>query len=197
MPTAQHQLRRPLASPTAVEQWPSWIALGPSDSIIARAVRAATCPQITIDGSTGAMDITGAPQRRTIPMSSAKQPCRLDRPTCRIDGKQCHCQSPIRSESPLLGDTGCRLKAPDAFQACNDPAQWPFAQVAASAASWDPDLSFTLATTSTGSLRVLRRTPVAPAARIGDNWSAWSADFFEPAASSARCRALDSGSRQS
>ena len=39
----------------------------------------------------------------------------------------------------VLGDTGCRLKGA-ALQACNDPAQWPFPQLAAAAASLKPDL---------------------------------------------------------
>jgi len=83
----------------------------------------------------------------------------------------------------LIGDTGCRLKAPDAFQACNDPAQWPFAQVAASAASWDPDLVIHVGD------YIYRESP-CPAdnagcagSPYGDTWSAWHADFFAPAAS--------------
>src|SRR5438045_388787 len=41
----------------------------------------------------------------------------------------------------VIGDTGCRLKASeDAFQACNDGEQWPFAAVAAAAAATLPDL---------------------------------------------------------
>src|SRR5471032_3508044 len=39
----------------------------------------------------------------------------------------------------VLGDTGCRIKGA-ALQACNDPAKWPFPQVAAAAARLKPDL---------------------------------------------------------
>src|SRR5262245_17087631 len=51
----------PVASPTVVQHWPSWISIGPSNVILARAVRPDACPQITIDGSTGAMDIRALP----------------------------------------------------------------------------------------------------------------------------------------
>ena len=34
----------PIASPTAVEQWPSWIQLGPNDVILARAIRRRNLP---------------------------------------------------------------------------------------------------------------------------------------------------------
>jgi hypothetical protein len=41
----------------------------------------------------------------------------------------------------VIGDTGCRLKDADkAWQACNDPAQWPFAAIAARAAASHPDM---------------------------------------------------------
>jgi hypothetical protein len=171
----------PVASPTAVEQWPSWIAIGPSDLIIARAVRAATCPQITIDGSTGAMDIRALPTSEhpnivcetTVPAGSTD---------VSIDGQAMPLPVADPQRIALLGDTGCRLKAPDAFQACNDPTQWPFAQVASSAASWDPDLVIHVGD------YIYRESP-CPAENAGcagspfdDNWSTWSTDFFEPAA---------------
>ena len=41
----------------------------------------------------------------------------------------------------VIGDTGCRIKtADDAYQACNDPKQYPFARVARAAAAFRPDL---------------------------------------------------------
>ena len=172
----------PVASPTAVEKWPSWISIGPSDSIIARAVRSTTCPQITIDGSRGSMNIRALP--------NAEHPnvvCETSVPSgseaVSIDGEVMPLPVADPQRISLIGDTGCRLKAPDAFQACNDPAQWPFAQVAASAASWDPDLVIHVGD------YIYRESP-CPAGNAGctgspydDTWSAWNADFFEPAAS--------------
>ena len=83
----------------------------------------------------------------------------------------------------LIADTGCRLKQSDqAFQDCNDPARWPFAAIAASAAASKPDLVIHL-----GDLHY-RESP-CPAGRPGcadSPWGygddAWQADFFRPAA---------------
>jgi hypothetical protein len=83
----------------------------------------------------------------------------------------------------LLGDTGCRLKASDkAFQGCNDPARWPFAEVARRAAAMRPDQVIHV-----GDYHY-RESP-CPAGRedcAGSPWGygydAWEADLFRPAA---------------
>lgn len=69
------------------------------------------------------------------------------------------------------------------MQDCNDPAQWPFAQVAAGAAASKPDLVIHVGD-------YLYREDPCPAGKqkecagtpAGDNWNAWNADFFTPAA---------------
>ena len=81
----------------------------------------------------------------------------------------------------VLGDTGCRLKG-SVIQACNDPARWPFPQVAAAAGSLKPDLVIHLGD-------YLYRERACPSgdqdcagSPWGDNWTTWQADFFTPAA---------------
>ncbi len=81
----------------------------------------------------------------------------------------------------VLGDTGCRIKGAS-LQACNDPAQWPFPQLAAAAASLKPDLVIHVGD-------YLYRESACPAGNQGcagspwgDNWTTWQADFFTPAA---------------
>jgi hypothetical protein len=81
----------------------------------------------------------------------------------------------------VLGDTGCRIKGA-ALQACNDPAQWPFPQVAAAAAKLKPDLVIHVGD-------YLYRESACPPGDAGcagspwgDNWTTWKADFFDPAA---------------
>ncbi|HUE66498.1 MAG TPA: metallophosphoesterase, partial [Rhizomicrobium sp.] len=81
----------------------------------------------------------------------------------------------------VLGDTGCRLKG-SVLQACNDPAKWPFPEVAAAAASLKPDLVIHLGD-------YLYRESACPAGNRGcagspwgDNWTTWQADFYTPAA---------------
>jgi hypothetical protein len=85
----------------------------------------------------------------------------------------------------VFGDTGCRLKAVAGyleFQACNDPAQWPFRPVSEAAAASQPDLVVHI-----GDYQY-RESP-CPAGNggcagspWGDDWAAWQADFFAPAA---------------
>lgn len=81
----------------------------------------------------------------------------------------------------VLGDTGCRIKG-TFVQACNDPAAWPFAGVAAAAAALKPDLVIHLGD-------YLYRESPCPEGNAGcagsphgDNWDSWAADFFAPAA---------------
>ena len=82
----------------------------------------------------------------------------------------------------IVADTGCRMKSADnAFQPCNDPQQWPFAQVARSAAATRPDLVVHI-----GDMHY-RESP-CPAGNAGcasSVWGygsdAWQADFFTPA----------------
>jgi predicted phosphodiesterase len=171
----------PVASPTAVEQWPSWIAIGPNDVILARAVRAETCPQITIDGSTGAMNIRALPtaEHPNVVCETAV-PARSK--SVSIDGQSMPLPVAEPQRIAVIGDTGCRLKAPDSFQNCNDPAEWPFAQTAAAVTDWDPDLVIHVGD------YIYRESP-CPAdntgcagSPYGDTWTTWDADFFQPAA---------------
>jgi hypothetical protein len=82
----------------------------------------------------------------------------------------------------IVGDTGCRMKASeDAFQPCNDPIAWPWAQVANSAAALKPDL-----VVHVGDIHY-RESP-CPTGNVGCanspwgyGYDAWQADFFKPA----------------
>jgi len=63
---------------------------------------------------------------------------------------------------------------------CDDPAAWPFARVAMTAAGFAPDLVIHV-----GDYHY-RETPCADRAGCansphGDTWRAWQADFFDPA----------------
>lgn len=83
----------------------------------------------------------------------------------------------------IIADTGCRMKASEnTFQDCNDPAKWPFAKVAQSAAAKHPDLVIHI-----GDIHY-RESPCpvgnAGCAHVawGYGYDAWQADFFKPAA---------------
>ncbi len=80
----------------------------------------------------------------------------------------------------VLGDTGCRVSALTA-QGCNDPAAWPFAQVARGIAAVHPDL---VVHVGDYLYREHRCPPLARCAGTpyGDDAPAWYADFLTPAA---------------
>jgi hypothetical protein len=82
----------------------------------------------------------------------------------------------------VFGDTGCRILAPAAFQACDDPQKWPFPVVARSVARVHPDLIVDVGD------YFYRESP-CPAtfngcagSPSGDQAPAWYADWFTPGA---------------
>ena len=81
----------------------------------------------------------------------------------------------------VLGDTGCRIKG-TALQACNDPTAWPFAGLAAAAAAQKPDLVLHLGDYLYRESACPASFPGCAGSPWGDNWPAWNADFFSPAA---------------
>ncbi len=96
----------------------------------------------------------------------------------------------------VIGDTGCRMKrgqaavptpaspaqGADQFQGCNDPTQYPFAQVSALAASLHPDVVLHV-----GDYQYRENECPPSQANCAGNpwgygWDTWEADFFQPAA---------------
>jgi hypothetical protein len=161
----------------------TYVVLGP-DGAVARAVTAApTCPDIVIDATTNRMHERAAPDARF-----AVRVCEALVPTATKHASIALRPLPLPSPDPrrivTLGDTGCRLKSQGGFrefQACNDPAQWPFNRVSTSAAEWHPDLVIHV-----GDYQY--RESLCPAdnkgcadSPIGDDWPAWQADFFDAA----------------
>jgi hypothetical protein len=80
----------------------------------------------------------------------------------------------------VLGDTGCRIKGAT-LQACNDPAQWPFPQVAAAAAGIKPDLVIHVGDYLYRESACPQGNPGCAGSPWGDNWTTWQADFYTPA----------------
>jgi hypothetical protein len=83
----------------------------------------------------------------------------------------------------IIGDTGCRLKkSDDAYQACNDSNQYPFAKVAAAAANWKPDLVVHVGDFQYRENACPADNPGCAGSPWGYGWDSWQADFFEPGA---------------
>jgi hypothetical protein len=124
-------------------------------------------------------------QRRPIPegfppLCEAEIP--VSAKSASVNGQALALPKPNPSTVTVFGDTGCRIKGAE-VQNCKDPATWPFAQVAAAAASEKPDLMIHVGDylyreipCPSGSESLCGDTP------SGDNWTTWNADFFAPAA---------------
>ena len=112
--------------------------------------------------------------------------CELEIPaktkTASVNGRALNLPKANPARVIALGDTGCRIKGSQ-IQACNDPKLWPFRQIASSVAAEKPDLVIHVgdylyreSPCPGGSAEMCGGSPA------GDNWDAWNADFFTPAA---------------
>ncbi len=139
----------------------------------------ATCPALHTAGGDVAMTVR-APANGNFPLV-----CAAAIPSGTTTATVADIALPLPVADPqrilVLGDTGCRIKGA-ALQACNDPAQWPFPQLAAAAASLKPDLVIHVGD-------YLYRESACPPGNAGcagspwgDNWVTWQADFYTPAA---------------
>jgi hypothetical protein len=188
-----------VASSAASAAETAYVLVGPEGRQIARVITdASTCPPLQVDAKPLAMQVRSAPetfpQRPTasspeLSKASAfpKLVCEANLPpgarAARLDGQALPLAPPVMRRIVLIGDTGCRLKQADkAYQACNDPSQYPFAQIAAAAAKLHPDLVVHVGD-------YLYRENPCPADQTGcagSPWGygqdAWDADFFTPAA---------------
>ena len=181
-----------------VEPASTYVVLGEDGARIARAVTAADhCPTILIDGAPQAMTLRApaqtVAQRPTRSAASQSKPSVFDAAVCEaqvpasartasIGGRRLPLPPAIVRRIVVIGDTGCRIKLADqAFQACNDPKAYPFAQVAVSAARWKPDLVVHVG----DYLYRENPCPTDVAGCAGSPWGygldAWRADFLEPA----------------
>jgi predicted MPP superfamily phosphohydrolase len=186
-------------SSTASAMETAYVLVGPGGGQIARAItEAATCPKLQVDGKALAMQVRSAPQtfpqRPTASSAELSKPSDFPKLVCEanlppgarialLGGHALPLAPPTIRRIVLIGDTGCRLKQADkAYQACNDPSKYPFAQVAAAAAKLHPDLVVHVGD-------YLYRENPCPADQTGcagSPWGygqdAWDADFFTPAA---------------
>jgi predicted phosphodiesterase len=186
--SAPPPVERQTSYPTGLE---AWVALT-SQGALARAI--VTDPQ----GKCPVIEVSDGAAPRPLPMlvragrdgdfkvlvCEAALP--RDVRSARIDGTPLPLLPSEVHRIAVIGDTGCRIKCSDQgcdVQACNDPKEWPFAQVAERVAKERPDVVIHV-----GDYHY-REAP-CPADQqakcggspYGDTWPAWQADFFAPAA---------------
>lgn len=161
---------------------PAWVELGQDGKMVARIVVNAPqdCPAIQIDGASKPMAL-----RPNMP-DGLRPACEFEIPAGTKSAAVNSRPLPLPKSNPTeviaLGDTGCRVKGGQ-IQACNDPARWPFREVASSAAGEKPDLMIHVGD-------YLYRESACPensrtecgGSPAGYDWATWNADFFAPAA---------------
>jgi hypothetical protein len=189
IPGAHAQTGIPVASPISQDTHeqlpPAWLEFGPDGRLIARVIVAGECPPVLLDG----LDVSMMPRTTPsddFPVVACEATIPFGVAEAAIAGKPLPIPNAPYTRIAVIGDTGCRLdswEGGSAYQACNDPQAWPFAQVAASVAAWQPDLIVHVGD-------YLYREDPCPASEpgcagspYGDNWETWNADFFAPASS--------------
>ena len=187
-----------------------WVQFAPNDTVLIRAIEdtpANGCPVATLDGTPVPLQ-----QRGTV-TQSAQAPqlyypvlmCEASVPafghTAAVVGSVT-LKMPVTTPRRILiiGDTGCRVTAAvSGTQNCNDPTQFPLQFLSNYAATFNPDLIVHVGD-------FFYREQPCPTGFTGcannpvwDNWDAWNADWFTPAANllAAAPLALSRGNHES
>jgi hypothetical protein len=172
----------------------AWVVVGYGNNTARVITAAKNCPEIMVDGNVLPMSLraaaTASPPRReiaspfvfpaTFPVTSCEFRLPAQTKTAVIAGRTL----PIPKRDPerilIIGDTGCRMSA-TAWQACNDPNEWPFAKVAALGATMKPELVLHLGDFHYRESPCPASEPRCQNSPWGYGWDAWDADFFTPA----------------
>ncbi|AZP12284.1 metallophosphoesterase family protein [Undibacterium parvum] len=177
----------------------TWVVLGEQGQAQARAITTATsCPELSQDGVTSRMQLRAAPasiaQRKTVSSAADSKASLFEVSSCEADlhagvktasiaGQLLPLPKATLQKIIVIGDTGCRLqKGSNYFQECNDAAKWAFAQVAKTAASFQPDLVIHVGDYHYRENACSLGNPSCAASPWGYGWDTWRADFFTPAA---------------
>ncbi|MGZ3657083.1 MAG: metallophosphoesterase [Bdellovibrionota bacterium] len=163
----------------------AWTALGAGGKAIVRAVVSGSCPNLVADGREIPMTERLAPEEDfPLPVCEAEAPPGARALT--VGGKSAPAITSAFRRILFLGDTGCRIKkgkdGKTTAQACNDPEQWPFARIAAAAASWKPDLVIHVGDYHYRESDCPPGNAACAGSITGDRWPSWRQDFFAPGA---------------
>jgi len=166
-----------------------WVELGSDGSSSVRAITEDACPAVMFDGVAVPMNVRSDPTQKFSAVTPAEFPvrgCEVAVPvgsvTAMLDSKPLPLPRANSQRIVMFGDTGCRLKIGDPWQACNNPAAWPFPKVAALAAAAHPDLMIHLGDYEYREWPCPAGNAGCAGSPYGYGWDAWNADFFQPAA---------------
>lgn len=177
----------------------AFVVLGENGVPVARLLTTdAQCPSIQFDGHEVQMDLRAAPASEPLrPTRSApadSKPSDFPIRTCekvippdtsKATIGELSLPLPVKEVKRIvvIGDTGCRLKkSEEAYQACDDANQYPFAKVAAAAANWKPDLVVHVGDYQYRENECPADHPGCAGSPWGYGWDTWQADLFEPGA---------------
>ena len=182
-----------LAPPPALS---SFVVMGADGAGVARVLTAgAACPPIRLDGRSVRMSVRAPAatiaQRPTVSPAEESKPSAFPLLACEaripagtaqasVDGQPLPLPRARVARIVVLGDTGCRLKSPAAYQDCNSTLAYPFARVAALAAAWKPDLVVHAGDYHYRENACPADRPGCAGSPWGYGWDAWNADFFTP-----------------
>ena len=178
----------------------AFTVVGPQGRSHVRVVTPATqCPQIQWnDGPSQTMAVRAAPGQIPARSGGAQEAkdavfdvltCEAPWPTgvqiARVGSQTVRTFAPQKVKRiVVIADTGCRMKGSEnAFQDCNEPHKWPFAQLSQSAVDKRPDLVIHI-----GDIHY-RESPCPDDRKgcqnspWGYGFDSWEADFFKPAKS--------------
>ena len=172
-----------LLTPTVAsgEKLFAWLSLGPEGKSIVRTVsKALVCPELTVDSRPVPLHVRARPVEPEFPILVCETILSNEVTRITIDEQQ----FPLPKQNPekivVLGDTGCRV-AQKLIQNCNDPSAWPFAQIAQSAAAWQPDLVIHVGDYFYRDAPCPEGNAACAGSPWGDSWEVAHDDFFSPA----------------
>ena len=184
---------------TVAEHAPdAYVVLGADGLALARVLSTRqACGDLELDGRSVPMQLRARaetiPQRPTRSLAEDSKPsvfaeatCELPIPpgtqTARFAGRDLPLPKPVVGRIVVIGDTGCRIKVEDrAFQACREPDQYPFAEIAERAAQWHPDLVIHVGDYLYRENACPNGHPGCAGSAWGYGSDSWHADFFDPA----------------
>lgn len=160
-----------------------WVELGTGNALQVRVVvpsGVSACPKVHADGGTiEARERGAADGDFSITVCAATVP--LGTKALTVGDVAAPVLPAAINRIAVIGDTGCRI-AGAALQDCSDPRQWPFAAIAAKAAKAKPDLVIHVGDYYDRETACPAGNQGCAGSPHGDNWAAWQADFFAPAA---------------
>jgi hypothetical protein len=186
--------------PDSPALYSSWVELGANNQAMARVIMpyAVSCPSISINGGAASpMTLRNGPGTmalRPTGVDPISKPSVFTTTTCESSlpagvtsatiAGTIHLPVPKATVNRvvIVGDTGCRIKAGNPFQACGDPTIWPWSVIASGAAAMQPDLVLHVGDYQYRDIPC----PVGNTACSGSPWGygsdTWMADLFTPAA---------------